>query len=290
MARFYATFNNSTNSTLENSEYRDRLVYTNGSTLRQALVSARSTLSAEVYGDIPPAYQDGSIGTVIPRDLFTVGSPDTTWSNIVTNNDAIWPADPSVRPTSDIPSGPPNSSPASPAVPGSILTTYYTDATTAVANAIAGIAGNGPFARPGLGPTATLYSLYHPHDLSVDTAYFAWDDFTPGTVQNLAAGGPVGTAASGVTFVPNWTYQYRNDANPNGLLQVTASLGGPENYSYNSGVIAAGPTEVTWEVNGGNPISAGTYEFVVNVFLWDATIPGNQGQFAQLIVPSVVIS
>jgi hypothetical protein len=58
MARFYASFDNSTKSALESDKF-ERKTYTNGSTLKTALVNARAALSAGFYAVIESVNRKG---------------------------------------------------------------------------------------------------------------------------------------------------------------------------------------------------------------------------------------
>lgn len=285
MARFYASFDNSTKS-VPASEYRDRLTYTNGSTLKTNLVNARAALSSAFYNVIDAGNRDGTKGIVLPTGAFGLDGTNLSFTNLYTSTaagrDARWQSNPAVRPTQQITTG--NATPVSPTDGGSILQSLYTDAQAALGNALAGIANNGPYNRLGLNQWLTLASLHHDHDLT----YFAWDDFTPGTVQGLTA---VGTgSASAYTVTISWTdYQYLNDGNPAAKVLVLGSLGsGGNNYSFNSTKIAApGTKSVTWNVGA---VVAGTYELTATVYCYDATYDTNEGVFATYINSSVVIS
>ena len=282
MARFYATFDNSTVSALA-SAYYNRLTFTNGATLQTNLLNARSALSAQVYANMATVDQDGTRGVVMPTDGYTRSGGNLTWTELYTNSAAVWPSDPATRPTATITVA--GSTIISPSVAdGSVTETYYTDAQTALQSALAGIAGSGPYARLGLNPWKTLASLHHDHAMT----YFAWDDFTPGQVQTLTA--PVTGDSSALTVTPEWaSYQYLNDENTNARIKVTAYLAsGGNNYSYDSTKITPpGTKNVTWNVGA---VVAGTYQLDVNVWCYDASDNTIEGTVVSYTNPSVVVT
>lgn len=276
MARFYGTFDNSTNSGLEaaaGSNYYQRKAFTDGATLKDALVNTRAALSSAVYAQLNAANRNGELGIVVPPDAITRGGGTLLFGNVYLNTGAIWPADPRVRPSAIITTA--NSTAVSPVDGGSITDSLYTDATAALGNALAGIADGGPNGRLGLNVWRTLASLWHDHDLT----FLAWDDFTPGQVQGLSTAEVGGAGSLAVTI--QWTdYQFVNDSNASGKVQVVASLGsttGGNNYSFNSGLIAPPSTkEVVWNETP----TADTYELTATVTVFDAVIPAHEGAFA----------
>ena len=193
MARFYARFDHATESALEatNSSncYEKRVVAASsasGATFRDALISTRSALSAQMISQLDYANSIGINGPIIPTDVIHHSGANLTWDNVYKTT-AIpgvqWPTDPRVRPTGSIVSTDGNLTPTSPPDTGTILYSYYTDATTAVNNAIAAIkqTDNTTPDGPNVGrvsnySTRTTYSVWHNHGLD----YFAWDDYTPG--------------------------------------------------------------------------------------------------------------
>jgi hypothetical protein len=276
MARFYGTFDNSTNSGLEAASagnYYERKAFTDGTTLQTALVNTRAALSSAVYGQLNAVNQNGDLGIVVPSGAITIGGGSLSFGNVYTNTGAVWPSDPRVRPTEQITVA--NSVAVSPVDGGSITASLYTDATTALGNALAGIADGGPNGRLGLDTWRTLASLWHDHALT----FLAWDDFTPGQVQGLSTAEVGGAGSLAVTI--QWTdYEFVNDSNAAGKVLVVASLGsttGGNNYSFNSGLIAPpGAKEVVWNAAP----TADTYELTATVTVYDAVIPAHEGTFA----------
>jgi hypothetical protein len=276
MARFYGTFDNSTNSGLEaasGSNYYERKAFTDGTTLQTALVNTRAALSSAVYGQLNAVNRNGDLGIVVPSGAITIGGGSLSFGNVYTNTGAVWPSDPRVRPTTQITVA--NSVAVSPVDGGSITASLYTDATTALGNALAGIAGGGPNGRLGLDAWRTLASIWHDHALT----FLAWDDFTPGQVQGLSTAEVGGAGSLAVTI--QWTdYEFVNDSNSAGKVLVVASLGsttGGNNYDFDSGLIAPpGAKQAVWNVAP----TADTYELVATVRVYDAVIPAHEGTFA----------
>ena len=277
MARFYASFDNSTIAAMEAatpSKRYNRKPMSSGATLKANLIAARDALSAAVYAQLDAGNRRGDTGLVIPEDGFTRSGGNLSWPNLYTNAGAIWQADPSIRPTAPIMVA--DSTPKSPVDGGAVSETLYTDAVAALEAILTNV---GLRTRPGLNPWRTLASLHLDHA----TTYIAWDDFTPGEVQGLNGVGVGG--ASGYAVNIEWlSYQYLMDDHPNAKVKVTASLGGPNNYNFDSGLIVPpGTRSVQWNVNGGAAITPGTYELVCTVWCYDATIPSHVGQFVQQI-------
>jgi hypothetical protein len=273
MARWYASFTNTDVTAVQDLLY-ERVAISNGSTLKDALVSTRQALSDAAYAVINAGNRDGSLGIVVPTDVVTRAAGNYSWSNLYTNTGAVWPSDPRVRPTAQILST--NSTAVSPTDAGTISDTDYSNAQTALENCFTAMTGGGPRGRIGLSPWRTLASIFHDHALT----YLAWDDFTPGTVQGLLAAG-FGTAPNYSVAVTWTSYQYTNDENPDGRVRVVASLGsttGGNNYSFNSGLIVPPSPSggVLWEPT----VTADTYELVATVYVYDAVIPTHEGVFA----------
>jgi hypothetical protein len=289
MARFYATFDGSTISSLEdavaNGCYERKAFTGDGPALKTALVGARAALSTAAYNTtsaISAVNQNGTLGIVVPVNGMTNDGTNVSFTNLYTNAGAIWTATPRVRPTAQITTG--NSTPVSPTDGGSVSATLYGNALTALGNVLNGISGSGPYGRLGINPWLTLASIYHDHEMT----YFAWDDFTPGQVQTLDA--VASGSASAVTVTVSWaSYEFVNDSNPNAQVLVLATLAdGGNNYSFNSGKIAApGSKEVQWNVGAVVP---GTYELTATVYCYDPTYLANEGAFANVIKTGVVIS
>jgi hypothetical protein len=212
MARYYSTFDNSTVSALEAVTAGKaflRVAMSGGSTLKAALITARSDLDAAIRSQITLANNDGTLGTVVPSDQLVRGGTDTT-GTFYTNAAADYQTDPSIRPTADIVSA--GSTITSPADTFSITNSTIDAARTAVNNAVTAA---GVYSRLGTDAAKTLRSLWHALDLS----YFAWDSFTP----EIAVAGTVFTSptdpAQGdqVTLHMEW-----QDGHPTDTLEAAA--------------------------------------------------------------------
>lgn len=271
MARFYATFNNSTVDALVSDKF-ERKEYTNGSTLKTALVNARAALSAGFYAAINPQNRDGSLGIVVPQGTFTNDGTNISFTNLYTNPEAAWPSNPQVRPTAPITTS--GSTPVSPTDGGSFTASLYTDAQTALGNALAGIADGGPNGRLGLNAWRTLASLWHDHDLT----YFAWDDFTPGTPQSLQNTGNVVTGTSGspasVAMTFSWLKEYEADT-LGGITfdgYITNNAGFTKTFTQNAsggaGVITITVTDID---------APGTFDIIGTATFYDVTINTHGG-------------
>lgn len=291
MARFYSTFDDSSVAALEAinaANAYQRVLMPSGSSLKSALLSARSALSTEAYNVINAGNRDGSLGIVVPSNVVTRISPNYAWSNLYENPGAVWPADPRVRPTAPILSTDPASTAVIPTDEGTIPDSFYTNAQTAVENVLAGMTGGGPRARIGLNPYRTLASIWHDHAMT----FFAWDDFTPGAIIGLNAGHIGGATDLQVEIF--WTnYEYPNDQNPNSRLKVYARLdrqedSGATNYVFEDETIVppSDPLEVLWNVgSAGSPVADGNYSLVVQVQVKDAVITTHLGSIAQINRP-----
>jgi len=286
MARFYGTFDNSTNDGLQaasGSNYYQRKAFTNGSTLKDALVNTRAALSSAVYAQLNAANRNGELGIVVPPDAITRGGGTLSFGNVYTNTGAIWPADPRVRPSAQITTA--NSTPVSPVDGGSITDSIYTNATTALGNALAGIADGGPYGRLGLNSWRTLASLWHDHDLT----FLAWDDFTPGQPQGLTTGQmPNQPAANQLTLTTNWSSQFPADAAGSAVIsaQLTRN-GGGSSTSLTNVIIAASGATYDWVIPGGT-LTAGTYTIDIGVKYRDVTITTHFGLDATFTDANIV--
>lgn len=278
MARWYATFDNSTVSALESisTGYNfERLTMTGGASLKSNLISTRLALSNAMYAVMDAANKNGANGTVVPQDGYTRGGGNLSFTDLYTNAGAIWPSDPRTRPTTAITVA--GSSVVSPTDSGTITESLYTDAQTAVQNALAGIAGGGPYARLGLTPWRTLASIWHDHNLT----YFAWDDFTPGQPGSVSPSSPgTQSAASDLVITINWSLQYAADRDCTaGLFLSLHDIGvQPPSGDYEelSVDVDAGDLSYVWTIPGGS-LPAGLYELDVSVTFKDPTIPANEG-------------
>jgi hypothetical protein len=292
MARFYAAFNNTGISALEAinaSNAYQRVTISNGSTLKDALVSTRSALSAAALAEMNAGNRDGSLGIVVPTDAVTRSGGNYSWSNLYTNTGAIWPSDPRVRPNAAITIA--GSTAVSPTDAGSVTESLYTDAQTAVENVLSAMTGGGPRGRIGLNPYRTLASLWHDHDLS----FFAWDDFTPGQPQTLTISGLGGTTdfVAALTF----TYEYLSDKRTENTAQITVTLtrtdgGGSQVYTQNrtlTGVNYPSESGLNVAFTSDYPLVAGTYQLSVVFTIEDAVITTQAGTAATAVENNVTI-
>lgn len=276
MARFYAHRSNTTVSGLEattaaNCYQRNAMNTTNAGTARTSMLNTRATLSASFYNSINVGNRNGGLGIVVPSDAYTNNGTTISGSNLYTNTGAIWPSDPRVRPTAQITTA--NSSAVSPTDNFSAPTSEYDSARTAVQDYFAAITGGSPYARLGLNPVRTLLSIWHDHNLD----YFAWDDFTPGQLQSFAV-----NLISGVgepeEFRFTGNYQYTNDQNPNGRIELIASLVGPSTYSLNTLVVPTSSSfTYDWLANGVASVTPGSYTLTVTARVRDAVIDTHFG-------------
>jgi hypothetical protein len=212
-------------SSLEDPSTTNRFeqkLFTNGSTLKTALVAARLALSNAFYGQIEAVNRNGSNGIVLPTNAIGIGGGNLSFTNLYTNPGAAWTNTPRVRPTAQILTGSAGTNPVSPTDGGSVSASLYTDAATALGNALAGIADGGPYGRLGLNQWRTLASLWHDGDLS----YFAWDDFTPGQVQNITNPSNVvtGTSTPGATVDMTFSWDEEFPADLDCDIEFTVSF------------------------------------------------------------------
>lgn len=227
MARFYATFDNSTNATLEGTGSGfcfDRLTFTNGSTLKTALLTARTNLSAQFYAQIADANKNGTLGVTVPSDGFTISGGNLSSSELYTNTEAVYNSDTRDRPAPPITVA--NSTAIVPADPWTVAESYYTACNTALTNAMAGIGGyqsqdpGGVYGRinsttsPVSSAANTLNSLWHDTNLT----YFAWDDYTPGRPTSIAVN--LSTTLVIVTGINNYEFSMDRHAS------ITVSFAG----------------------------------------------------------------
>ena len=142
MARFYASFTNTSVPAIEATDgnnFYQRLTMTDGSAIRSALVSTRDALSAAMYAQIETVNKNGLLGVNVPTNGYTISGGNFEGANLYTHPQAVWQSDPrnartSVASVTNITTS--NATPVSPPDPFSILNTYYTDAATAVGNAL----------------------------------------------------------------------------------------------------------------------------------------------------------
>lgn len=284
MARWYSTFDNSTIAALEASGKRyKRVNMTGGSGLRSTLVAARAALSAAAYAQMNTANINGASGVVVPADVVTrVPGTSFAWSNLYTNAGAIWPSDPSVRPTAQILAA--GSTAVSPTDAGSINDVLYTDAVTALENTLLAMSGGGPRARYGPTPYRTLASLHHDHPLT----YFAWDDFYPGIAQNFTAVVPGGGfAGNPVNVTLSWSFPFQYPWDEQGKIRLSAQVdrslgGGGGPYTLNVAPNAIDGAYI-WTIPG-TLLTAGAYQIIATAVIEDATITSNTGPVASLSI------
>jgi hypothetical protein len=279
VARFYAHYQNTTVSGLEvidasNCYERKTVNGTNANTARNSMLSTRDTLSASFYASINVGNQDGTLGVVVPADAYTNNGTTFSGANLYTNTAAVWPADPRVRPTTQIVVA--NSSAVSPTDDFSTTTAAYDAARQAVQDYYAAITGGSPYARLGLNPWRTLASIWHDHDVQ----YFAWDDFTPGQLQSFASNLNSGVGEpEEIRFTGN--YQFANDRNPDARIELIATLTGPSTYSLNTLVVPTSGTFVyDWQPNGVSSVTPGTYTLAATARVRDAVITTHFGTTA----------
>jgi len=274
MARWYASFNGDPVAAREaaaSDGYYEQVTISNGSTLKDALVSTRQALSDAAYAVMNAGNRDGSLGIVVPTDVVTRAAGNYSWTNLYRNTAAIWPSDPRVRPMAQILAT--NSDPVSPTDAGTISDTDYTNAQTALENCFTAMTGGGPRGRFGLNPWRTLASIFHDHNLT----YLAWDDFTPGAVQSMTVTGFGGTT----NFVARleWAgWQFPNDANPANTIEVIVILSGAGDYTQERTLTGITyPTAQAVDV-AFPTINAGTYSINARLQIADAVITTHVGQ------------
>jgi len=284
MARFYSTFDNSTVAALEATTTGNRFqraVMTGGAGLKSTLLAARTALSSAVYADMATVDQDGTRGVVMPTDGYSRGGGNLTWTELYTNPAAEWQSNPRTRPTTGITVS--GSTIISPCVAdGSVTETLYTDAQTALQNAIGGIAavrggsGAGPYSYLGQNPFRTLLSIWHDHDMT----YIGWDDFSPGAVavgSFLAAGPGTQGASFDLTITFSWSQTYPADLDGN--IRINATLdrnGGGASTSLTNQMATAASGSYAWIIPGGT-LTAGTYTLDSYGEFQDATITTHYG-------------
>jgi hypothetical protein len=305
MARFYAKFDSGSagwvgdldNISGNGCFTRLRIAASSASAalLRNGLITSRSALSTDIYADLDAANQDPSKGIYFPPNgpppsgpFSTDSSTFVSWSTAYTSSVAgiVIPADYRTRPTASILStqttlvGPTN--PQDPV--GASYTTYFSAsvAVKAVLDVIQTGAGTvtTPFTRPGENPSRTLHSIWHDSNLQ----YFAWDDFTPGTVSaSIDINGlnksavppevfPGGTPINVPTIIlyQLTTAQFPNDFNPDARFQVRLDIVSASNTlaSLNIPTISMGTD--TGSSGPANPYVFGTIP-ATSTWTWTAS-------------------
>lgn len=268
MARFYFTFNNTSNGTLDgtSSTYSfDRLTITNGSTHKTAVLNARAALSSQIYSQIENVNKNGTLGITVPTDGYTISSGNIAGTNLYTNTEAVYNSDTRDRPAPPITVS--NSTAVSPADPWSVGEVYYTDCTTAVNNMMAAVGGfqsqptGGVYGRinsttsPVSSATNTLRTLWHDSDMN----YFAWDDYTPGRPISIAVN--VSTTNVIVTGINNYEFSMDRHATiyvsyagriikggtPYSVSGNTTMAAGSVEAAMAHGITGLTPTTDTWD-------------------------------------------
>ena len=259
MARFYMTFDNSTNATLEGTGTAncfDRLPYPTspsnpGPGLRTALLNARTALSAQFYAQIATANQNGTLGIVVPSDGMLISGanlsndPSVAPAGLYTNTEAVYNSDLRDRPQPPITvSNSPNNAPVTPDA-WTVPLSYYTDCTTAFQNAMSPVLGlnsqdpGGVYGRlnsttsPVYSKALLLQSLWHDNGMT----YFAWDDYTPGRPTSIAVN--VSTTDVIVTALNN--YEFKMDRNASIYVSYAGRIikgGTPYSVSGNTTLVA----------------------------------------------------
>lgn len=281
MARFYAHYTNTTVGALEvvnvSNCYDRRVVNaTNAGTARTAILAQRASLSATFYATILAANRNGNAGVVVAANGYTDNGTTFSGSNIYTNTGAVWPADPRVRPTSQINVS--GSTAVTPADAFSVPSADVAAARQTFTDYMDAITGGSPYIRFGGGtnPWRTFASIWHDHDMT----YFAWDDFTPGTVTGLTA------AKTSIDPEPldiriSWSgYEFLNDQNPDARVRIQATMfeiGVPGNsYTVDTGFVAPpDPYQYDWAPAGVSP--TGNYTLNVTVTCRDPVIVAHEG-------------
>lgn len=241
MARFYGTFDNSTNSALEADTIGNRFQRVSmggsGATLKSTLEAARIALSAAVYAQLDADSKNGNNGRCFTQDSFARGGGNLTWSDMYYNLEATYNADPRVRPTGAITIA--NSTDINDDA-GSITESLYTDAVNALEAILSQL---GVRTRTVYSDFLRLLNVFNDDPLT----YIGWDDLTPGQPQSHslnAVSNPVGPASQTVSLTQNWDRQYPSDDDYIARVrcvvnQVVAGTGGGAT-SWDSGEITAG--------------------------------------------------
>lgn len=247
MARWYATFDNSTVSALQastNGNRFQRITYPavgGGAAARKAaLLAARSALSSAVHAQLNDASKIGDFGRCFTQDSFARGV-NLTWSNIYQNTAANWSSNPKNRPTAAITIA---NSTLFAADAGSVPIGLYNDAVAALEQVLADL--NMRTHRTPNDFWRMMASLFN----GADDNHIGWDDYTPGQPQTLSIDAvterPPGSAA--VSLTGRWATQYPADAEAAVTVrmqvqQITPGSGaGATSYDSGEIALAAGTT------------------------------------------------
>lgn len=282
MARWYGTFNNTTNSTLENSSNRyTRKAFTNGAALQSALSSSRAALSSAMYAQMDAANRNGNNGVVVAQDGYTRGGGTLSWSQLYTNVNAQWQSNPAVRPTAGITVA--GSTVVSPADAGSITESLYTDAQQDLEDILSEM---GVRARTGANLWRTLASVHFGHDMS----YIAWDDYLPGTPTSLGASASDGSplTTDEVTISLSWSHQYSSDLRDN--AQINAELyGGIDNVQLNGQIVTAGASNYVWVIPA-NTMTSGVKNLIFSVRYRNIDLTTQFGSYSTQYGPTALLT
>lgn len=308
MARFVSALSGSI--PLSITDTHDVRTITDGLNKRSELIASRSAVSTDIYADLETAYQSGGEGTYFPPDTFVVTNGVLTgsvYTSSAVNPDAAGirtPTNYATRPTASITST--QISLVGPSVTkdsASVTYDVYLSASNAVKSVLDSITGGGPYGRLGQNPSRTLHSIWHDPNL----AYFAWDDFSPGTASFTGISvsplveitnsnlGPVGfytfitSSTANVTFTVNWITEYLADTVGTATLILDANYAGTPGGSSLLGDIANDTV---------SPSAAGPYNWIItdmsafNRATGSADILGREPavtasiQFADATIPS----
>jgi hypothetical protein len=283
MARWYATFNNATDSYLESSAYRaQRKAMTSGATRKSNLLSLRAALSAGWAANVNAANRDGALGIVVPANGYTRSGGNFAGTNLYTKADAQWPSDPKVRPTAQILIA--NSTPLGTADPYTFSETLYTDAQTELESLLSDVALR---SRLGPNPWRTLASLWHDHAFT----YFAWDDFLPGIPQSVSGFSSGGPNVDPVIVQYSWAAQYPHDVD--GMAQISGDLynvttGSPA-ASFGPILVPAGDLGYNWNIPGGT-LDPGTHNGTFTIRFRDEVITTHFGSSQGAVIANFSVT
>lgn len=265
MARFYARFDQASESNLDSDFFDKRTLgadSASGALLRNGLIASRSALSTAMHAELDLQNHYGTNGPIIPREInnITQAAGALSWNNVYTSSvfpGVITPADYRTRPTASITTADTASGALvarSPVDSGSINENLYLSASAAVTAVLNSFSsGQSPLTtgNQGNNVSRTLHSVWH----DKDTQYFAYDNFTPGTPQNLAAKetyASTSTSSSNGTIYLSASREYLNDFNSNGSASIVATL----RYASSSGASFSGANSTAKSLTVTVPMSS----------------------------------
>lgn len=281
MARFYVTFDNSSNTTLDGTSTTysfDRLAYPSspnpGPGHKTAILNARAALSTQFYNAIEVGNRNGTLGITVPTDGYTIAGGTISHSNLYTNTEAVYNSDLRDRPQPPITVA--NSTAVSPADSWSIAQSYYTDCNNAFNAAMADVLGlqdhpaGGVYGRINSSTYGVydkdlvLRSLWHDDGMN----YFAWDDFTPGRPKSIA----VNVSTTNVIVTGFGDYMYNMDRHAKIFVSYSGRIikgGTPNSVSASATEFAAGSTQCTFAhgITGLTPTTDTWDQFTVTAYL-----------------------